>query len=463
MNSQKVPNTQKFGLLLGSGGITSIFSLMTMLAMIFYTDIMGLSPAVVGTMILVAKVWDAINDPLCGMLIDRTHTRFGQAKPFLFFGGIGIFVFGVLMFVVPGFSSAGKLVWSYITYNGVNMAFTACVISMATLIPRITKNQLERVSLSAFSFIGQTIFAIAASAVIMPMITHFSQTEPINAYWKTALVIGAVGLVFTMFFVFIVKENHLEQAENKAESRKKRIPLLTSLKSVVQNKPFLLVALVCLINGIAIGVHNSSLAQYLIFGLKKPELASMLMPVIYVGALAAGILAKPLARFDKVKMCKIAFLIIIAGILVRFITRDAFLPLMIGGELAVGIGSGLFNVYVIAMLFDCAEFGYNKTKVRNDGLIISSMTFQLKIGQGLGGALLGFWLEFGGYVGGAEVQSDSAVSALFNSHLLPFLIVAAISFVLLYFYKLNDKRMETIVQENEILREAETKSESEPS
>jgi GPH family glycoside/pentoside/hexuronide:cation symporter len=210
-----------------------------------------------------------------------------------------------------------------------------------------------------------------------------------------------------------------------------------------------LIVAICLANGIAIGMHNSSMAQYLIYGLKAPELASLLMPIIYIGAFAAGMLAKPLARFDKLRMAKIAFVILAAGLALRFFTGDAFLPAVIAGELAVGIGSGLFNVYVIAMLMDTSEYGYKKTKVRNDGLIMSTMSFQTKIGQGIGIALMGFWLELGGYVSGAAEQPQSAADALFNIHLAPFLVVAVLSFILLHFYKLDDKAMAEIMKEEE--------------
>ncbi|MDR1619158.1 MAG: glycoside-pentoside-hexuronide (GPH):cation symporter [Clostridiales bacterium] len=444
MDNRKSLTTQKFGLLIGTGGSTAIYAFTTAFAMLFFTSVMGLSPAVVGTIMLVSKVWDAINDPLCGVLIDRTPTRkFGQIKPWIFFGAIGIAVFGVLMFVVPGFGNTGKVVWSLIMYNGIGMAFTAFVIGLVTIMPRITNIQIERVSLSAYFFIGQTLSAIIVTAIAMPLITHFSASSPVNAYWNTALIICAVGLALTMILIFVVKER--VSAENKDESSK---PLLKdSLVSILHNKPFLLVALICLINGIALGMHNSSLAQYIVFGLKNPEISSLIMPIIYVGAFLAGLLAKPLARLDKVRMTKISFIIVLVGILLRLITKDAFLPLMIGGEFAIGLGSGLFNVYMVAMLFDTAEYGYRKTGVQNNALIMSSMTFQLKIGQGVGAALMGFWLELGGYISTATEQPESAVKALFDVNLIPFLAVAIISFILMYFYKLSDSRMTKIMDE----------------
>ena len=103
---------QKGGVLLGGCGITGTYSLYNSLASIFYTDVLGISATAMGVMAFISKVWDAINDIMCGALIDRTNTRFGQVKPWLFSGGVLIFVFSVLMFTVPDFNYAGRLVWA---------------------------------------------------------------------------------------------------------------------------------------------------------------------------------------------------------------------------------------------------------------------------------------------------------------------------------------------------------------
>lgn len=443
--NQKVPMSQKIGILLGGGGITGVYYMVTMLAMFFYTNVMGLSPAAVGTMILIAKIWDAVNDPMCGSLIDRTHTRYGKAKPWLFAGGILIFIFGILLFTVPNTGGTGKLIWAYITYNGVGMAFTACMIGTVVLMPRITSDPSERVSLSAYCTVGQTVVAIAAAAVIMPLIETFSLSNPNSAYRNTALIIGGIGLVLTMLFVFIIREQPDDEGEI---SKKEKRSILRALKEVLTNKPFVIMALICIIQGMALGMHNGSLLYYLTFVLQDTTVSSALMVVIYAGTFIASLAGKTLAKFDKVLVSKISFLVMAAGILLRYATGDANIAVMLAGELLVGLGAGMFTVYAITMFMDCAEYGFNKDRARNDGLILSSLTFQNKIGQGLGSAVMGFWLEFSGYDETAAVQAESALKAVSQVHFLPLLLVAIVSFVLLMFYKLNNKEVLRIMEEN---------------
>lgn len=285
---------QKGGVLLGGCGITGTYSLYTSLASIFYTDVLGISATAMGVMVFISKVWDAVNDIMCGALIDRTNTRFGQVKPWLFGGGVLIFVFSVLMFTVPDFGAAGRLVWAYITYNGVGMAFTACVIGTVSLMPRITKNPLEQVSLNAYYTVGQSIAAIAVSAVLIQLLTYFSERDPSTAYRNLALVVSGVGLALTMFFVFVIREPREDKVVSEA-----RVPILESLSALFHNRPFLLVAGISMVFGIASGMHSASVVHYLTYVMEDVNLSSYVLIVSYAGTFIASIVSRPLAHFDK--------------------------------------------------------------------------------------------------------------------------------------------------------------------
>lgn len=430
---------QKGGVLLGGCGITGTYSLYTSLASIFYTDVLGISATAMGVMVFISKVWDAVNDIMCGALIDRTNTRFGQVKPWLFGGGVLIFVFSVLMFTVPDFGAAGRLVWAYITYNGVGMAFTACVIGTVSLMPRITKNPLEQVSLNAYYTVGQSIAAIAVSAVLIQLLTYFSERDPSTAYRNLALVVSGVGLALTMFFVFVIREPREDKVVSEA-----RVPILESLSALFHNRPFLLVAGISMVFGIASGMHSASVVHYLTYVMEDVNLSSYVLIVSYAGTFIASIVSRPLAHFDKLLMSKISFLVIAAGAALRMLTGDSLLVYMLIGESCIGLGGGLFTVYSVPLLIDCALYGYAKTGVRSDALVLSSLTFQTKIGQGLGTAIMGFWLGSAGYKELSATQSESAVRAIAQVHLVPYCVVAILCFIMLHFYSLSSARMEDV-------------------
>lgn len=435
---------QKCGVLFGGCGITGTYSLYTSLSSIFYTDVLGISATAMGVMVFVSKAWDAVNDIMCGALIDRTNSRFGQVKPWLFCGGILIFVFSVLMFTVPEFGYIGRLIWAYVTYNGVGMAFTACVIGTVSLMPRITRNPLEQVSLNACYTVGQSIAAIAVSAVLMQLLTCFSARNPVTAYRNLALVVGGVGLVLTMFFVFVIREPNEEKLVSEA-----RVPIRESLSALFHNRPFLLIAGISVAFGVASGMHSASVVHYLTYVMGDANLSGYVLIVSYAGTFIASIVGRPLAHFDKLFMSKVSFIVIAAGTALRIVTGDSRLVYMLIGESCIGLGGGLFTVYSVPLLIDCALYGYVKTGVRSDALVLSSLTFQTKIGQGLGTAIMGIWLGAAGYLELSSTQPESAVRAIAQVHLIPYCVVALLCFVMLHFYSLSSKRMEAVRLEAE--------------
>ena len=277
----------------------------------------------------------------------------------------------------------------------------------------------------------------------MKLLAWFSTKNPLGAYRNTALVIGGTGLLLTLIFVFITKEHNVDGEQQSSA------PLRRTFKSLLHNKPFLLIAAICVVNGLASGMHTASLVHYVSYVLGNAELASSLMFVIYGGIFFASVCGKFLARFDKLRICKITFLVTATGLLVRLLTGDGNLAVMLMAEAIVGLGGGLFTVYSIPLLIDCAEYGYRTTGVRSDGMIMSSLTFQTKIGQGLGIAVMGIWLELAGYVQQQAVQSESAVRAIRDVHLIPYLIIALVSFALLHFYPLSSRKMSELTNKGE--------------
>lgn len=180
--------------------------------------------------------------------------------------------------------------------------------------------------------------------------------------------------------------------------------------------------------------------------MKKPELTGVLSPILLGGIFIASFFAKFAARFDKIKVIRIAFAIIFVCIGIRLITRDASIPVMIAAQVGIGISTGFVSVFLIPLFMDCIEYGEYKTKVRSEALTFSAVTAQNKIGLGVGTAMLGFILNVGGYKAGTSAQSGAVLNVLFGVHLIPFLIASIISFILLCFYKLNAEKMEEIMR-----------------
>ena len=170
MTSEKLPLREK--LAYGCGDFASCLYWRTFMVFlpIFYTDVFGITAASLGTMLLVSRIWDGVNDPIIGILADRTESRFGKFRLYVIYGCVPFAVLGVLTFTTPDFSMSGKLVWAYITYNGLMMLYTLVNIPYTAMLGVMTTTAAERTQLSSMKFVFAFSAGIVVSATLLPLV-----------------------------------------------------------------------------------------------------------------------------------------------------------------------------------------------------------------------------------------------------------------------------------------------------
>lgn len=181
------PVTKRETVLFGifGSGFMYAYILFSAVIMYYFTDVFGISMAAVGTMLLVARVWDGINDPLMGIILDKTHTRWGKNRPYIFAGSIIMSIFTILMFTNPHFESEGaKLAWAYFTYIGFGMSYTMCTIAIGSLPSRLTADRQGYTSLNSAFFLGSSIMSIIVSLTMMKCITFFAGERSVDNWLR---------------------------------------------------------------------------------------------------------------------------------------------------------------------------------------------------------------------------------------------------------------------------------------
>ncbi len=163
----------------------------------FYTDVFGISSRAAGNMLLITKIWDAINDPVFGYLADRTKSSWGRFRPYIFWGSVPLAITAMCTFFVPDLSLSGKLVYAYITYTLVMMAYTAVNIPYGALMGVITPNSLERTSVSTYRFVLAFTGGILIQTLTLPLVRWFGYTGMVNATGEP-IVNQAAGFFWTM-------------------------------------------------------------------------------------------------------------------------------------------------------------------------------------------------------------------------------------------------------------------------
>ncbi|MEY2999953.1 MAG: hypothetical protein RL648_167, partial [Verrucomicrobiota bacterium] len=166
---------EKTAYALGDTASCLFYSTFAQFLMYFYTDVFGISAAAVGTMFLVTRLWDTINDPLMGMIADRTETRFGKFRPWLVWGILPLILTGVLTFTTPDLGMTGKLIWAYATYTLVGMAYTAINVPYSALMGVMTSRSEERTVLSSFRFLGAFSGSLIVQGTLLWLVQFLGQ------------------------------------------------------------------------------------------------------------------------------------------------------------------------------------------------------------------------------------------------------------------------------------------------
>ena len=175
--SQKLSVVEKVGFSLGDAASNIFFQTFILFIPIFYTDVFGLPTKALAMMFLITKIWDAVNDPIMGMIADRTETRWGKFRPYLLWFAIPFGLLGVLTFTTPDFSPTGKLIYAYATYTLLMMAYTVVNVPYSALMGVMTPNSHERTVLSSFRFFAAFLATMLVQYSVLRMVEWFGPPQ----------------------------------------------------------------------------------------------------------------------------------------------------------------------------------------------------------------------------------------------------------------------------------------------
>ncbi len=457
------------GYSLGDSAANFIFQTMIILQLNFYTDTFGITAAAAGTLLLVARVWDAIFDPMMGAIADRTNTRWGKFRPWILWTALPFGVMAFLTFSTPGFGGTGKLIYAYLTYIILMMVYSANNLPYSALSGVMTGDMVERTSLSSYRF----VFAMRAQFVVqglaLPMVAFFGEGDTAKGYQFTMGIFSVLAVVFFMVTFSSTKERIKPPPQQKTT-------LKQDFGDLFRNGPWIAMFFVTLLVFIHLSMRGGVLLYFFRYYLNESSMLDLLAKVGLSGRLADRDVAG--MAFSLFNVCGTTAMII--GILFskmlakRYGKRNVYIGGLAGTTLvnllfiAVGPGAvvptfiiqvfyGLIYGVTIpllwAMMADVADYSEWKNKRRATGIVFSAVVFGLKAGLGIGGAIGGYVLALYGYVPNVE-QSTQAITGI----RMTVSIYPAIAFigalVALGFYRINKKLEYTIQDDLAARREA---------
>ena len=442
MNSTKTKN--RIGMFLAYMGGSPVFLLISSYLVYYYTNVAGLNAAIVGTILLVSRVLDGVSDVVFGNMIDRTRTKMGVCRPWVFrmaiFGVISL----VALFTVPHFNSDFiQYAYVFVTYNFANtIVATIYQLAIITLPSYLERDSQERNIIYIFANTGQALTQVLISSVMFKAVMALGGTQ--KAWTICVLIISAIGCILDLIAVSICKEtvDPDEIAKNTGDEAK--VPFGKAVKACIENKYWWMI-LAFVTFGTAANVATMTMTSYYSqYILGNTAIADILNTAYSFPMLVIiPFLSLVVGKVGKRNIALFGAFLIGGGALMTVLVPNNLTLLCIATVLK-SIGMGCPSAVYAAMLTDAIEYGQWKTGVRNQAVLIGAQSAGGKIGVGLASAFLSWAMAWTGFDGMAAVQTAAATSCIAKLFGIFPIVMAVLMIVILFNYDL-DKRFPQIM------------------
>jgi GPH family glycoside/pentoside/hexuronide:cation symporter len=431
----KIGWTEKLGYAAGDMASCLYFGIFMNFLAIFYTDVFGIAPAALGTMLLFVRTWDWINDPIMGAIADRTETKMGKFRPWLLWMIVPYMIFGVLTFTTVDWSPTMKLVYAYFTYTTLMMIYTAINVPYGALMGVMTAKSEERTVLAAYRFVGANAGIFAVTLMLPYLVKTIGRGDEQFGY-SGAMVIIALLAGGLFYFTFKTCKERVRQVDQKQES------IREELQQLARNGPWLVVIAISILTVMGQAIRATTTLHYFKYNVGNEAWGTSLLLYNSVMAVIAVLLSK---SFCKLIGCKrrayVILNLLFAGLLVwfYFIPVTSF-PLMLANQLLIALVAAPMMPIFWSMIADTADYGAVKFGHRSTGVIFSAGTASQKIGWTVGPAVALMFLGGAGYVANAE-QNPATLNILrLEMSLIP-AVFAVLTAIVTCFYKI-DRQLE---------------------
>ena len=461
----KLSIVEKTGFGLGDTASNILYQAWSFFLAKFYTDVFGIPLKHAATLFIITRIWDTVNDPMMGMIADRTNTRWGKFRPYLLWIGVPYGALIYAMFVTPDWGPSAKIVYAYVTYILATMAYTAINIPYSSLMAVITPNPKERTTLSQYRFFLAFVGKLLISTLMIPLVRFFGANpdskgfdaaqgySPVVGYKMTMMVFGAIATVLLLITFLTTRERVKPPKDQKSTFGQ-------DLRDVFTNVPWIIMFTACVFWLIHNFIRDSSVVYYFdyVSGNGKDILFTLHLPIFkldfdrtttfltldVLGMMVGVFLSTPFKkRFGKKPLA--IFLVLASAVLggIFYILPPDNFVLLVAVNLLRAVVTGALPVFLFAMFTDITDFHEWKFGRRATGLVIAGIMFAIKLGVAVGGFLQLRILDAFGYVANI-VQTPKAVTGiklLFSVIPAAFIIICGI---ILFFYPVNEKLLETI-------------------
>ncbi|MCI8974902.1 MAG: MFS transporter [Lachnospiraceae bacterium] len=439
----KVPLISKIAYGMGDVGCNFSWMFVGNFLMIFYTDVFGIGMGAVAALMLFSRFWDAVNDPVIGGLSDKTHTRWGRYRPWLLIAApLTALVLMLTFWAHPDWSSTAKIVYMAVTYCILVLGYTCVNIPYGTLCGAMTQNIEERAKINTFRSVSAMIAIGIINIITVPLIAALGGGNDRRGYLLIAVIYGCI-FAACHIFCFAKTKEVVDVPE------KEKTSLKVQLTSVAKNRPYMIAVAGQFLFGITLYGRNADALYYFTYVEGNQALFSTYSLFIIIPAIIGAACFPVVFRLTNNKGRAASIFALLTGIsmfcMYFFTVGQSPVPFYLFSCLAQFFFSG-FNTAIYAIVPDCVEYGEWKTGLRNDGFQYAFISLGNKIGMAIGTSVLAGVLGSLGYAANQQ-QNPAVLSVIKHSFTTVPGVLWIVTAAVLYFYRLNKKAYNKIVQE----------------
>jgi GPH family glycoside/pentoside/hexuronide:cation symporter len=428
----------------------------------FYTDVFVIPAAVAATLFLMSRIWDGVNDPMMGILADRTKTRWGKFRPYLLWLCVPFAVVGVFAFTVPNMGATGKIIWAYVTFNAIMMLYTAINIPYTALLGVISPDSNERTTVSSVKFIFAFLAGTIVSFTLLPMVKKLGGGNEPRGWQLSFIVYGIAAIIFFLITFKGTRERVQPPSTQKSSIKKDLVELIT-------NGPWLILLAATITFILFVAVRSSVTVHYFKYVIGSREISfpffskriydfntitSLFNGVGQISALVGALLVSLFAKkIGKKNAFLVLFVIAIASTAAFYFLSAEQIALIFLFQFTGSITGGPLSVLLWAMYADTADYAEWKRGRRATGLVFSASTMSQKIGWAIGAYIALMLMSQVGFQPNQAQTQESLRSLVMLFSLIPAGIGVLSLLILFFIYPLNDRRVAEIGAELKERRE----------
>jgi len=397
-----------------------LYCTMTSFIMYFYTDVFGISVAATGTILLIARIFDALDAPIWGLIIDHTNTKWGKNRPYWLWLAIPFGATVFLTFLAPDLSPNAKVIYALITYIVAGMVYTGIATPITAILPNLTNDSTERVRLNSWRSNGGMIGYLITASFTLPLVAFFGNGNDKLGFQVTVGIYAVIAIALLLFAFSGTKEINTSSI--------KSIPIRESFRAMKGNWPWITLVFAFIFYWLGNTSRTATVIYYAQYNLDHKNLASLLNGLVIFQMVSITIIPFIVKKFLKTHTQILGFIVAALGqIIIAF--AGSSISMIIFGWVVASLGTGIAVTLPFAMLSDTVDYGEWKTGVRASGFLTAiGSSFCIKIGSGLGSFIPSIIMGQAGYVANAAQTATSLAAIKFCFTWLPaiFFIVGAL-------------------------------------